>query len=220
LGVLRFIKNLGSRARCVLGNHDLHLLSLAEGFGKPRQDDTLTDILTAPDRDELLAWLRQQNLAYYEPPFLMVHAGVLKDWSTEQVLALAHEVETRLQGKGYRDLLSHMYGNQPTHWRADLAKNDRHRLVINALTRLRVCSLDGAIDLSFKGEVSKIPEGRLPWFELPKRGTRRETLVFGHWSALGLFLRDNLIGIDTGCVWGRALTAVRLEDRAVFSEPA
>lgn len=220
LGTLRFIRSLGSRARIVLGNHDLHLLCLAEGLGKAREDDTVEDILRAPDREDLLDWLRQQPLAIYEAPYLMVHAGVLPQWTSLDVVLLAGEVSRRLQGPQYHAFLTTLYGNEPRVWDARLALNDRHRLIVNALTRLRVTNTKGDLDLSFKGEASKTPPGRLPWFEFQGRQTAEEVVVFGHWSALGLLLRTNLIGLDTGCVWGRQLTAVRLEDREVFSVEA
>ncbi len=219
LGVLRLIRSLGAQARTVLGNHDLHLLCVAEGLGRLHRSDTLDAILAAPDRDELLDWLRRQPLAHHEDGYLLVHAGVLPSWRAAEVRLLAAEVEAVLQGPGYRGFLADMYGNQPLAWSPALTGQDRLRLITNALTRLRLCTLEGTIDFAFKGELADAPAGLLPWFDLPGRATADTCVLFGHWSALGLLMRSNLIGADTGCLWGRTLTAVRLEDRAVFAVP-
>lgn len=219
LAVLRWAKQHGDSLHVVLGNHDLHALAVAEGFAKRHRSDTLDVLLAAPDRNELLTWLRHQRMAYAEGDYLMVHAGVLPQWNTEQTVTLAAEVEAALQSRGYRDFFAHMYGNVPNSWDDRLAGIDRLRLITNALTRLRVCSPGGAMDFDFKGELEKIPAGLLPWFELEGRKTADTTLVFGHWSALGLVQRSNLLALDTGCLWGGALTAIRLEDRRVFQVP-
>ena len=219
LGVLRRVRGLGGRALTVLGNHDLHLLAVAEGFSRLRKGDTLTPVLEASDAPELLAWLRHQPLAHLEDEYLLVHAGVLPGWTANACRALAGEVEERLQGPDYLDFLRVMYGNQPASWDPRLTGIDRLRLVTNALTRLRLCTPAGVMDFTHKGELADAPVGLLPWFAVPGRLSRDHCVLFGHWSALGLVLSDNVIGSDTGCLWGRSLTAVRLEDRAVFSVP-
>jgi bis(5'-nucleosyl)-tetraphosphatase (symmetrical) len=219
LDVLRLVKGLGQSARTILGNHDLHLLCVAEGFAKPHKGDTLDHILSAPDRDELLTWLRSQPLAILEEDCLLIHAGVYPSWSAEQTLYLANEVQTVLSSAHYRDLLKVMYGNEPNYWDTSLHGEDRLRAIINALTRMRLCTPEGKMDFTHKGELHDAPAGLVPWFDAANRLTSNLTVIFGHWSALGLVLKPNLIGVDTGCLWGRTLTAVRLEDRAVFSVP-
>lgn len=215
LATLRQIRSLGDSANLVLGNHDLHLLAVAHGIRKPHASDTLDDILNAPDRDVLLDWLRKQPLAHFEYGHLFVHAGVLPQWTASQTLDLAREVETALRGPDWLHFLRQMYGNTPAKWDDQLEGVDRLRCIVNALTRIRYCSTDGTMDLS-KSDGSDILPGYLPWFDVPGRKTEDVTVVFGHWSTLGLTMRPNLIGLDTGCVWGGKLTAVRLEDRAVF----
>jgi bis(5'-nucleosyl)-tetraphosphatase (symmetrical) len=217
LGALRRVRGLGARARTVLGNHDLHLLCVAAGFERQRRGDTLAAVLAAPDAPELLDWLRCQPLAHLEDNFLLVHAGVLPAWSAPQTRALAAEVEACLGGAGYRDFLRKMYGNEPVAWDPGLRGMDRLRLITNVLTRLRLITPGGVIDFSHKGQPEKAPPGLIPWFDAANRATRDHCVLFGHWSALGLILRPDLIGADTGCLWGRHLTAVRLEDRVVFS---
>lgn len=219
LAVLRWAKAHESNLRVVLGNHDLHTLAVAEGFVQPHRSDTVQALLDAPDRAELLDWLRGRNMAYGEDDYLMVHAGLLPQWESAQALELAREVEAVLRGTEYRDFFAQMYGNQPDHWDARLQGVDRLRLVTNALTRLRVCTADGVMNFKFKGEVPDIPAGMMPWFDVPGRKSRDKTLVFGHWSALGLVVRDDVIALDTGCLWGGQLTAVRLEDRRLYQVP-
>lgn len=216
LATLRHIRALGNRAEAVLGNHDLHLLAVSQGIRPFHASDTMQDILIAPDRDELIDWLRHRPLALFEQGHLLFHAGVLPQWNAEQVMALAHEVETALRGPDWVDFLRHMYGNEPAIWSDDLQGYDRLRCIINTLTRIRFCRPDGGIDFKIKEGAGAAPPGYLPWFDMPGRKTADVTCVFGHWSALGLTLRPNLIGLDTGCVWGGKLTAVRLEDRALF----
>jgi len=216
LATLRFVKGLGERVVCVLGNHDLHLIAVAQGHGKLRKDDTLAEILAAPDREELLAWLRHQPLMHAEGDYAMVHAGLLPDWTVARALELAEEVEQGLRGSACDALLEHMYGNEPARWSEKLAGYPRLRVVINAMTRMRVCTRNGGMDLSYKGDVADLPANRLPWFALPKRKSRGTTIIFGHWSALGLVLERDVIGLDTGCLWGRKLSALRLEDRRLF----
>lgn len=216
LDALRLARALESRAEVVLGNHDLHLLAVANGIRPAHRTDTLSEILDAPDRDELLEWLRHRPLALDEQGYLIVHAGVLPDWSKEQMLSLANEVEAVLRGPDWLSFLQNMYGNQPDRWNPDLTGHDRLRCIVNALTRMRFCSIDGRMELKLKDKDGIPPDGYLPWFDLPHRQTKDVTVVFGHWSTRGLVMRPNLIGLDTGCVWGGKLTAVRLEDRQLF----
>lgn len=216
LATLRAVRALGDRAKVVLGNHDLHLLAVAHGIRKPHRSDTLDDILDAPDRDALLDWLRQQPLAHFENGHLMVHAGVLPQWTAEQTVSLAHEVETVLRGPNWVDFLREMYGNSPDRWDDALEGVDRLRCIVNGLTRMRYCQIDGTMEFASSGGGDAVLSGYMPWFEVPGRKTENVTVVFGHWSTLGLTMRPNLIGLDTGCVWGGKLTAVRLGDREVF----
>jgi bis(5'-nucleosyl)-tetraphosphatase (symmetrical) len=217
LETLRFIKGLGDSALTVLGNHDLYLLMVAEGGTKGRgKDDTLQEILEAPDCDELLDWLRNQRLCHVEGPYCMVHAGLLPQWTTLQARELAREVEATLQGKKYRKFIANMWGSKPDCWSDELAGWPRLRVIVNAMTRMRFCTESGIMDFHVKGETSKAPEGYLPWFEVPGRKSADATLVTGHWSALGLRLTDNLLALDSGCLWGGHLTALRLEDRQIF----
>lgn len=216
LATLRHIRQLGEQATVLLGNHDLHLLAAAHGIRQAHLSDTLEEILRAPDRDELLDWLRRQPLAHAENGHLMVHAGVLPQWTAGQTGRLADEVQTVLRGPGWLDFLRNMYGNTPAKWSDDLTGMDRLRCIVNALTRLRFCTADGSMEFTSKEGSGSAPAGYYPWFDVPGRKTEDVTVVFGHWSALGLTLRPNLIGLDTGCVWGGKLTAVRLDDRALF----
>lgn len=205
------------RVDSVLGNHDLHLLAVVNGIRPVHQSDTLDEILAAPDRDELVDWLRRRPLAIERAGHLLVHAGLLPQWSVAQALALAHEVETMLRGPDWGSLLADMYGNQPATWDEDLRGSARLRCVINAMTRLRFCDAAGTMDFKMKESGSADPaSGLMPWFEVPGRRSAAATVVFGHWSALGLMLRPNLIGLDSGCVWGGHLSAVCLEDRTLL----
>ena len=216
LQVLRFVRALGERAISVLGNHDLHLLVVAAGLGKPRLDDTLADVLAAPDRDELLAWLRARPLLHREGDYLLVHAGLLPAWDEAQAERLAREVEGLLGGPGHREFLRHLYGSQPDHWSDDLDGADRTRVIVNAMTRMRFCDNAGVMEFKTKGEMAAAPAGYLPWFEVPGRAASRSTIICGHWSALGVKLAPKLLMLDSGCVWGRNLTAIRLDDRRLF----
>lgn len=214
--VLRFVKRLGDRAAVVLGNHDLHLLCVAEGLARPREDDTLACVLAAPDRDELLGWLRSRPLLHVERDVILVHAGLLPQWSIEYALALAGEVEAELRGARYREFLANLYGSTPNAWNEELAGADRTRVIVNAMTRMRFCSDDGAMEFRAKGGLDAAPAGCRAWFDVPGRKSASHTLVCGHWSALGLRLESRLLALDTGCVWGGSLSAVRLEDRALY----
>ena len=216
LATLRKIRGLGTRARVVLGNHDLHLLAVSLGIRKPHPADTVMEILEAHDRDELLTWLRHQSLALYEQGHLLVHAGVLPQWSTTQALALAQEVEIRLRSENWGDFLREMYGNEPTSWNDNLEGAARMRCIVNGLTRLRYCTAVGEMEFITKESPGNPMPGYMPWFRVPNRQTADTTVIFGHWSTLGLSLQDNIIGLDTGCVWGGKLTALRLSDRGLL----
>ncbi|MBC7944472.1 MAG: symmetrical bis(5'-nucleosyl)-tetraphosphatase [Burkholderiales bacterium] len=216
LATLRFVKGLGEAAITVLGNHDLHLLMVASNLAKPKRNDTLGEILAAPDRDELLCWLRQQPLLHADGNYAMVHAGLLPSWDLAKAASLAREAEAALRAGDYRDFLAELYGDQPDTWSNELSGAARLRVVVNAFTRLRLCSQEGRMEFSYKGEPERAPRGYLPWFDMPDRASRANTIIFGHWSALGLRVRPNLLALDSGCQWGGSLSAVRLEDRQVF----
>jgi len=216
LATLRFVKGLTENAVCVLGNHDLHLVAVAEGRAALRKGDTLDETLGAPDRAELIGWLRQRPLMHAEDGYAIVHAGLLPSWTLTRSLELAHEVERALRAPTYTSLLARMYGDTPQRWSEELSGYARLRVIINAMTRMRVCTRDGAMQLRFKGDSDVLPAGILPWFAVPGRASSATPIIFGHWSALGLVLEANVIGLDTGCLWGRKLTALRLEDRRLF----
>lgn len=216
LGTLRTIQALGARARVVLGNHDLHLLAVANGIRQPNRADTITDILSASDRDSLLDWLRHQPMALRMDDYLLVHAGVLPQWRATDVIHFAQEVERQLQGEDWVGFLRTMYGNEPVRWHDDLTGAARLRCIVNGLTRLRYCTVDGDMDFITKESPGNPPPGYVPWFAVPGRRTADVTVVFGHWSTLGLSVQPNVIGLDTGCVWGGKLTALRLADRALL----
>jgi bis(5'-nucleosyl)-tetraphosphatase (symmetrical) len=213
LDVLRLVKSLGASAVTVLGNHDLHLIAVAAGSSKLKRGDTLDAILAAPDRAELIDWLRTRPLAYAEGEYLMVHAGVLPQWSAADVLRLAAEVSTLLASGSYAGFMREMYGNLPSRWSEDLTGTDRLRAIVNALTRMRFATPQGDMELEEKGGTERAPAGYFPWFDVPGRKTADRTMVCGHWSALGYVQRPGLLALDSGCVWGASLTAVRLEDR-------
>ncbi len=219
LETLRFVRDLGPAAVTVLGNHDLSLLLAAEGFGKRGKGDTFDDILAAHDCPELLDWLRRQPLCHVENGYFLVHAGLLPQWTVAHARQLAIEVEEALTGSRWHEFLGHMWGSEPTRWRDDLRGWPRLRVIVNAMTRMRFCSPEGRMDFKVKGEVTKAPPGYLPWFDAPGRLSADTTLVTGHWSALGLKILPNLLAIDSGCLWGGPLTAIRLEDRKTFQVP-
>lgn len=216
VAILRWAMGLGDALVTVLGNHDLHTLAVAEGYVPLHRSDTIQDILDAPDREEMLSWLRRQPLAYMEKGYFLVHAGLLPQWTPEQALALAGEVQDVLRGENYRNFLAHMYGNEPRRWDEGLHGIGRLRLIANAMTRLRFCSVDGVIDFAHKGPLGSQPPDLVPWYEVPARASRDVTVLFGHWSALGLLLRPDAVALDTGCLWSGRLTALRLEDRQLF----
>ena len=216
LQVLRRVKSLGDAAITVLGNHDLHLLAVAAGVAEQQRSDTLDEILHAPDRDELLTWLRQQRMLHVQGAHVMVHAGLLPEWTVAQAQSLAREVEQALRGDDYVTFLEKMYGNTPHQWDDGLTGYKRLRVITNAFSRLRVCTARGEMQFKFKGELRDTPHGFMPWFEVPGRASTDATVIFGHWSALGLVVKNNVMALDTGCLWGGALTAIRLEDRKLF----
>jgi bis(5'-nucleosyl)-tetraphosphatase (symmetrical) len=221
LEVLRFVRALGASAVTVLGNHDLHLLAVACGReDRLRDDDTLAPVLSAPDRDELLEWLRQQPLLHHDAHlgYTLVHAGLPPQWTLRTAQSCAREVQHALRSDdSMHELIADLYGNQPDQWSDRLRGTDRLRFIVNCFTRLRVCDADGRIQLKYKGTLDQIPEGYFPWFRAPDRRAERTSIVCGHWSAIDYYDgRDNerVLAIDTGCVWGERLCAVRLDKRA------
>ena len=215
LEVLRWCYEHQNSLKVVLGNHDLHALVVAAGFVNAHKGDTLDAILQAEDRDILLNWLRHQHLVYQNESYLMVHAGLLPQWTSSQAAAYAAEVETVLRCEDYLNFLAHMYGNQPDSWSDELLGLDRLRVITNAMTRLRVCTEQGKMEFSFKGELADVPAGFVPWFDVENRASRDKHVIFGHWSALGLQQRQNVYALDTGCLWGGQLTAMNLETKAI-----
>jgi bis(5'-nucleosyl)-tetraphosphatase (symmetrical) len=215
LGVLRRVIALGDAATCVLGNHDLHLLAVAAGAREPGPTDTFGGVLQAPDADELFDWLRGRPLLYYDEPArsVLVHAGIPPRWDVSEALERAHEVGAELVSDRWQAMLRTMYGNEPAGWRASLAREDRYRYTINALTRMRYVDRLGHLDLEQTGAPGSQPAGLVPWFDAPQRAAAGTHIVFGHWAALGLLERADVTALDTGCVWGGALTAVPLEPR-------
>ena len=224
LQVLRFVRSLGDNAVVVLGNHDLHLLAVVHGVRRNRKSDTLDDVLTAPDRDALLEWLITRPMAHIHThrdgrTDLIVHAGLIPQWTTDVTLALARDVESALRNDPSR-VFDHMYGDEPDRWSDDLSEKDRLRFTINVLTRLRVCTADGRIDLKWKGKPPPPNSPYQPWFDIERRQTRDNRVVFGHWSALGFVQRNGVVGLDSGCVWGGSLTALDLDtDRPPITVP-
>jgi bis(5'-nucleosyl)-tetraphosphatase (symmetrical) len=222
LEVLRFVKGLGNAAVTVLGNHDLHLVMQAAGFGKASKEDTLEPILAASDRNELIDWLRSLPLFHVEGEWAMVHAGLLPSWDVAKAQALSDEVSSALTAPDYVDFLANMWGSEPDAWRDDLAGWDRLRVVVNAMTRMRFVTPEGRMEFrapGAKGPPERGPAGCVPWFDAPNRKSADHAILCGHWSALGFRQTDKLLALDTGCLWGGSLTAVRLEDRRVFQMP-
>lgn len=213
LRVLRYIKDLGDAAVSVLGNHDLHLLALATGNIKHARKSNLDDVLTAPDRDELLNWLRLRPVMHHDPKLQvsMIHAGLAPQWTLADAMACARELQYVLRGARYAEYLHEMYGNEPDLWSSTLTGADRLRFITNCFTRMRYCDTDGRLALREKGPVGSQSESIIPWFRVPNRKTAGDRIIFGHWSMLGYYASDNVWGIDTGCVWRRRLTAVQLK---------
>jgi bis(5'-nucleosyl)-tetraphosphatase (symmetrical) len=220
LETLRFVKSLGNSHYTVLGNHDLHLLALSYNVKTGRTDDTLKPILEAPDREELLNWLRHQPLLHADKNFVMVHAGLAANWDLKKAQALAYEVENVIRSDNAEGFFQHMYGNQPDQWADDLEGYDRLRCITNFFTRMRFCHADGRLDLAFKGTVEDSPKDLMPWFKVPERKNADLQILFGHWAALGgVTNTTNVYALDTGCIWGFDLTAMRLEDGKRFKSP-
>lgn len=223
LAVLRFISSLPIAPRITLGNHDLHLLGSLFG-GRPWKghDDTIMEVMNAPDGEELGHWLRKQSILCYSPELniAMCHAGIAPVWNLAQAIALAGELETVLSGDSYREFLTHMYGNHPDIWSDDLTGIERLRIITNYFTRMRFCDAQGRLELSYKGTIGKAPAHLYPWYEVPCRKEIDVEIVFGHWAALmGQSSNPHIHAIDTGCLWGGQLTALRLQDRQRFSVP-
>lgn len=220
LGTLRYLKQLQEKGRieCILGNHDLHLLAVDAGLRKTKGLDTVQPILNAPDRAELIHWLRHRPMALSNGKVLTVHAGVLPQWDLQQTMECAHEVEIALRKKSYKDFLAHMYGNTPSKWSNSLSGYERLRVITNALTRIRFCTPAGMMEFESKEGFEDGPKGYIPWFKTPKRKTQDALIYFGHWSTLGLLKQGNVIGLDTGCVWGGKLTAMEISDSGKASK--
>jgi bis(5'-nucleosyl)-tetraphosphatase (symmetrical) len=219
LSVLREVKALGDAAVTVLGNHDFHLLRIAAGHGREHGGDTLKSILGAPDRDDLVAWLLHRPLAVIEEDRVLVHAGLLPLWSPATARMLSREVEAVLGGARAGEFLAKLYGDEPRTWRDDLEGYDRLRAIVNVFARLRYCAADGEMEFREKRGPAFAPAGMRAWFAHPERRSAQATIVCGHWSALGLLLAPNVLMLDSGCVWGGPLTAIRLPDRRVFQVP-
>ena len=215
LQVLRYLKALGKRAICVLGNHDLHLLALSEGNIKHDRDTGLHSILHAPDRDELLNWIRHRPLMYHSEKrgYSLIHAGLPPQWDIPTALRLAREVEAVLQGDGYHAFCHDMYGNKPDHWSDDLEGMDRLRFIVNCFTRLRYCDAKGRLALKEKGAPGSQHKSCIPWYKVPGRASADSRILFGHWSTLGYYNNHNVWALDSGCLWGNKLTAVKVRKR-------
>ncbi len=226
LETLRFLYQRRDNIHAVLGNHDLHLLAIANGQREAKRSDTAADILQASDADLLLEWLQHRPLCVTDSElgYAMVHAGIAPQWSIDDALRLSNEVETVLQGGHFAEFLGAMYGDQPDQWSENLQGLERLRFITNAFTRMRICDAEGRLELNFKGELEKIPDGYIPWYKHPERKTREHHIVFGHWAALDRKLTAanpyNVFGLDTGCVWGQSLSMMRLEDQRLFSVAA
>jgi bis(5'-nucleosyl)-tetraphosphatase (symmetrical) len=220
LAVLRDVVAMGDAVAAVLGNHDFHLLAIAAGHRKPHRGDTVDDILRAPDREALVAWLTRRPLVVADGDLCMVHAGLLPSWTVAQALALSGEVEAMLASERADLFLRVLYGDEPRRWRDDLTGFDRLRAIVNACTRLRFCTAGDEMELEEKRGPEHTPKGYLAWFDQPQRRSASSTVVCGHWSTLGLMLRPDVLMLDSGCVWGGTLTAVSLPDRRVFEVPS
>jgi len=218
LATLRRLRGLGAAASCVLGNHDWHLLAVAAGVRPRHRSDTLDDILDAPDREDWLAWVRTRRMAVFEQGWLMLHAGVVPQWDLATTLQLAAELEQNLRQRPPREFLAAMFGNEPARWSDSLDGDERLRFTLNTLTRIRFVADDGTLEFQTKDGADAAPAGFRAWFDAPGRRTAGVPIAFGHWSSLGLVERNVLLGLDTGCVWGGRLTAVRIDaaEREVF----
>lgn len=221
LETLRFLKSLGNSAKICLGNHDLHLLAVSLGVHRVKSKDKTLPILEAEDCTELLTWLRQQPLLLEHDDFVVCHAGISPDWTLTVARECSKEIEDKLASDHWKTLIQNMYSNEPDKWHVELAGIERDRYIINAFTRMRFCSYDGRLDMACKLPPEDMPENELiPWFKVPTRQPLEKTVLFGHWAALGGYLSDDVIGLDTGCVWGGTLTMIRWEDKTLFSQAA
>lgn len=221
LETLRYIKALGTSAKTVLGNHDLHLLSIALGIHPLKKKDRTAAIFQAPDRDELLEWLRHQPLLQEHSEFVVCHAGISPQWDLPTARQAAQEIESLLQSEQWPWIIEHMYSNMPNQWHDSLSGLERYRYIINAFTRMRFCTPSGALDMDCKLPPSAVDPAQLrPWFDFPRVTPIEKRIIFGHWAALEGCVREDVIGLDTGCVWGGTLTMIRWEDQQLFSQPA
>ena len=219
LSVLRFVKGLGSAGITVLGNHDLHLICRAEDVSPAKRLDTLDAVLAAPDRDELIDWLRRLPLIHCEDGYVLSHAGLLPRWTTAEAVRLAGEVELRMRAADHRNFLRRQASHSLDAWSDDLAGPARWSGILAVFTRLRCCTSDGRMALSFSGVPADAPAGYSPWFTL-RRQDAGETVLYGHWAALGFNRENSTVCLDSGCVWGGSLTALRLDDEKVFQVPS
>ena len=220
LDVLRWARDLGDRAISVLGNHDIHLLLRAAGVSGKKKRETLKPVLKAPDRDELIDWLRRQPLIHVEDGFAMVHAGLHPTWTIADAVTLAGEITAYLRAKDWRFRIVRLSSPSTVRWARDLPREQFIRATTSVFTRMRTYRADGELCHSYDGPLEDIPEGYLPWFDVPRASWRDHCVLFGHWAALGLRVAENYIALDSGCVWGGKLTAVRLDDRTIFQVPA
>ena len=214
LASLRRLRDLGAAATCVLGNHDWHLLAVAAGVRPRHRSDTLDDILDAPDREAWLAWVRGRRMAVFEHGWLMLHAGVVPQWDLALTLELAAELERHLRERPPREFLAAMFGNDPARWSESLSGDARLRFTLNTLTRTRFVAADGTLEFATKDGAAAAPPGYRPWFDAGGRRTAGVPIAFGHWASQGLVDRPDLLGLDSGCVWGGKLTAIRIDGRA------
>jgi len=228
LKCLRFVKSLGKNAKTVLGNHDLHLLAIANNVKNPHRKDTIDEILNADDSKKLLKWLRKRPLLVNDPDlkFTMIHAGLPPQWTLKQAKELAQETEALLQDKQqFNEFIHNMYGDQPDAWSNQLKDDDRHRYIINCFTRIRYMEKDGKLNLKEKGPPNSQDKSLTPWYAIPDRKTKKNKIIFGHWSTVHLgdkknIRQYNVYPVDRGCLWGRELIAMRLEDEKIYSVPS
>lgn len=220
LETLRFVKQHDTCMQTVLGNHDLHLMAVAFAGAKLKKNDTITPILEADDSASLLHWLRHQPMMVKRSSYLMVHAGLLPEWDANFALSLAGEVESAIQAADFRHVFLKMYGNKPDQWDNRLEGMDRLRMIMNVMTRMRVISPSGKLDFDFKSTYDRIPKNLMAWFDAKKRQYTDHTVIFGHWSALGLYQKRSVIGLDTGALWGGELTAINLDTGEIVQEPS
>jgi bis(5'-nucleosyl)-tetraphosphatase (symmetrical) len=213
LQTVRFIKSLGEKAVTVLGNHDLHLLAMAAGCRTPKSTDTFQDILDAKDADEIFEWMRQRPVLHHDSRlgFTLIHAGLVPQWDLTTAQSCARELEEALHGPNYKEFFQEMYGNEPAVWSDSLAGYERLRFIVNCLTRMRFCDMNGHMDMKETGPPGSQPEPYLPWFQVPNRASRDMKIICGHWSTLSYYAADGIYALDTGCVWGRGLTALKLD---------